>query len=293
MNSVITRLNGGLGNQLFQYATGLALARKLGARLKIDITEFETYHLRRFELGRLPIQASVATTADVAGVIINPSRLQRNLNRIAIRLHLDNGKAAFKEIHYHYDPLFEQIRHPVYLNGYWQSEKYFQSVASQLRNELQFNDIPDQANLDALQLIQSSISVSLHIRRGDYVSNASATAVHGLCSLDYYNAAIRYFAERINSPTFFVFSDDLQWAKDHLKMPHPVHFVDANGPDRGIEDMWLMKSCQHHITANSSFSWWAAWLNQQPGKIVVAPRTWFRDPSFNCEDLIPALWHKL
>lgn len=293
MPHVITRLNGGLGNQLFQYAAGRALAERLDAPLKIDLSEFETYPLRRFELNKFNISAEIATPDEARCFIINPSRLQRYISRLAITWGLGSGKIALRETKFNYDALFEKVHHPIYLNGYWQSEKYFKSAESILRSELCLADALDPSSEKILAEIQQSSAISLHIRRGDYVTNPSAAAVHGVCPLDYYYSAIRHITAHVPNPCFFVFSDDPQWAKDNLKISYPVQFVEANGPDRGVEDMWLMKSCDHHIIANSSFSWWAAWLNDSSDKIVIAPRIWFLDKNINDKDLIPERWVKI
>jgi hypothetical protein len=291
--SVITRLNGGLGNQLFQYAAGLSLADRLGVPLKLDLSEFDTYLLRRFELDKFNISAEIATPEETAGFVINPSRFQRYYGRLVISLGLRFNRIAFKQIKFEYDQAFGKIRYPMYLNGYWQSEKYFKSAEDKLRRELSLADQLGEASQKILDGIFQCPAVSLHIRRGDYITNPSAALIHGVCSLDYYHSAIRHVAAHIKDPHFFVFSDDPQWAKDNLKFIYPVQFVEANGPDRGTEDMWLMKSCKHHIIANSSFSWWAAWLNDRLDKIVIAPRVWFLDKKIDTKDLIPEQWHRI
>ena len=290
---MITRLNGGLGNQLFQYAAGRSLADRLAVPLKFDLSEFETYHLRRFELDQFNISAEKAFPQELASFVINPSRVQRVCSRLAISLGLGLNSIAFKEIKFGYDDAFAKIRHPLYLNGYWQSEKYFKSDSDRIRSELCLADKLGEPSQKILDEILQCQAISLHIRRGDYISNQSAAAVHGVCSLDYYYVAIRHISAHVQNPNFFVFSDDPQWAKDNLKISYPVQFVDANGPDRGVEDMWLMKSCNHHIIANSSFSWWAAWLNSRQDKIIVAPRTWFLDKKLNTQDLVPEQWHRI
>ena len=293
MNFVVARLNGGLGNQLFQYAAGRSLADKLNLPLKMDLSEFETYKLRGFELDKFNIEAEIAKPSEISGIDTHPSKLKKYRNRLAIHFGYSLSSCAFKEKSFCYDQLFEKISQPAYLDGYWQSEKYFKTSDAHLRHEINYKGPLDDKNILILKKIKIHNSISLHIRRGDYVSNPSAAAVHGVCSLEYYDAAMRFIASHAGQPHFFVFSDDPQWAKENLKMSYPVHFVEANGPDRGVEDMWLMKSCNHHIIANSSFSWWAAWLNNKPAKIVVAPRTWFRDPAINTQDLIPKQWIRL
>ncbi len=293
MQGVIARLNGGLGNQLFQYAAGRALSDRLGVVLKFDLSEFDSYRLRRFELDQFNINAVIATPQELAGLIINPSRIQRAYGRLAIILGLGFNGIAFKERKFGYDHLFEKVRNPLYLNGYWQSEKYFKSSEERIRNELHLvNKLTDASRIILDEIVRCT-AVSLHIRRGDYISNPSAALVHGVCPLDYYHAAVRHIGIQVYGPHFFVFSDDPQWAKDNLKIGYPVQFVEANGPDRGVEDLWLMKSCRHHIIANSSFSWWAAWLNDRKDKTVVAPRTWFLDKKINDSDLVPEHWLRI
>jgi hypothetical protein len=151
----------------------------------------------------------------------------------------------------------------------------------------------DNLNEFVLTEIRKYNAVSIHIRRGDYVSNPSAAAVHGICSLEYYEAAIQFIASRTDQPFFFVFSDDPQWAKNNLKTKHPTYFVEEDGTNKGAADMCLMSTCNHHIIANSSFSWWGAWLNNKADKIVVAPQIWFRDTTINTRDLLPAQWYEL
>jgi hypothetical protein len=135
-------------------------------------------------------------------------------------------------------------------------------------------------------------SVSLHVRRGDYATHARTRAVLGILPLDYYRAAIDYVAGRTESPELFIFSDDIPWAREHLDIPFPCHYIDHNKGPESYNDMRLMSVCRHHIIANSSFSWWGAWLNPAPDKIVVAPRRWFAN-GWSIEDLIPAAWVSL
>jgi hypothetical protein len=141
--------------------------------------------------------------------------------------------------------------------------------------------------------IKQTTSVSLHVRRGDYVTNTTTAQFHGTCSLAYYHAAVDYIAAQVSDPHFFVFSDDLDWVAKNLPILHLTTLVDVNGPDRGVADMSLMTACQHHIIANSSFSWWGAWLNPSTRKIVVAPKRWFNQVGHDTRDLLPESWVKL
>ena len=148
-------------------------------------------------------------------------------------------------------------------------------------------------NAELASEIQATVSVGVHIRRGDYVANPIANQFHGVCSLEYYLAAIAKLKEEIGAPRFFVFSDDIGWARQNLRLPDPTTFVDHNGEAHDYEDLRLMSLCKHHIIANSSFSWWGAWLSNNPDKIVIAPERWFRDPSMDPRDLVPEGWHRL
>ena len=133
----------------------------------------------------------------------------------------------------------------------------------------------------------------MHVRRGDYVSDLKASNMLGALSLDYYHNAAQYVAARVANPTFFVFTDDPVWAKEHIRIDHPVIFVMHNRSNKAYLDMHLMSICRHNIIANSTFSWWGAWLNRNADKIIVAPRTWYRDTSYDTTDLIPEAWVRI
>ena len=141
--------------------------------------------------------------------------------------------------------------------------------------------------------IQSTESVSLHVRRADYIQNALTNKIHGTCDQDYYDRAIRYIAERVIDPHFFIFSDEPEWVKENLKIDFPMTVVDCNDASRNYEDLRLMSTCKHNIIANSSFSWWGAWLNPNPDKLVITPEQWFNDKKRNTKDLIPEQWVKM
>jgi len=135
-------------------------------------------------------------------------------------------------------------------------------------------------------------SISIHIRRADYLDK-NTNEKHGCCSMDYYRQAINYMSKMVEKPTFFIFSDDIEFSKHALKSPFQVRFVDHNGPEKNYEDLILMSNCSHNIIANSTFSWWAAWLNRNPDKIVIAPSRWFTDSRLNSNNIIPDKWLKL
>ncbi len=198
-----------------------------------------------------------------------------------------------QERYFHFDP--EVLEHigSVYLSGYWQSYRYFDNIASILRREFSVRSRQMGDNLAMAQLIASTQSVSLHVRRGDYVSCSLAMRRHGVCPLEYYDAAIRIMADRMNSPHFFIFSDDIPWVQTHIQLQYPCTYVTHNGVANDYEDLRLMSQCKSHIIANSTFGWWGAWLSQAPEKIVIAPRSWFAGLDYNTGDLIPSSWLRL
>ena len=193
-----------------------------------------------------------------------------------------------------FDPdVLRTTRRNIYLQGYWQSEKYFRDIRPMLQRDLTVKTEPDAANAAMAGRIRRVESVSLHVRRGDYVSNEVTTRVHGVMDPDYYRRAAEDLGARVRQPHFFVFSDEPQWAREHLELGHPTTVVDLNGPDRSCEDLRLMRLCRHHIIANSSFSWWGAWLSDGPDPVVIAPKRWFRESEHDTRDLIPDRWRRL
>lgn len=291
---IIVRLIGGLGNQMFQYAAGRAVAERHRVPLLLDVSGFRDYPLRRFELHAFAIRAAIADEVQLAA-FTRPSSQAGLWAGLRRRLIGALSPSVLREASFTYDQRIESVRPPVFLDGYWQSEKYFSHLAPLLGSEFSLQDGLNEPNVDMARQISAAggRAVSLHIRRGDYVSNAHTAQYHGVCSLDYYRAAVELLSSRVAEPHFFVFSDDHAWVQENLEIPFPTTLVQVNSADHGMFDMALMKSCAHHIIANSSFSWWGAWLNPRPDKIVVAPRQWFRDAAHDTRDLIPDAWTRL
>jgi hypothetical protein len=293
---VRTKLLGGLGNQMFQYAAARALADRTGSQLLLDVGEFANYTLRRYELDAMSVRARVEGDAtQPAAPPPPPGPLALAAKGLWRRLFPDlpEGVPLYRERSFAFDAGLLQQRPPVQLEGYWQSEKYFHDAADAIRRDFTVAGEPDAGNRAVLQRMQGTTPVSLHVRRGDYVTNATTAAYHGTCSPEYYRQAVDHIARRCGPVTLFVFSDDQDWTRANLPFPHPTVHVDCNPPDRGVWDMHLMKHCRHHVVANSSFSWWGAWLNPSPDKIVVAPRRWFTDPAIDTSDLVPAGWVRI
>ena len=288
---VIVRLIGGLGNQLFQYAAGRALSHRHGVSLKLDASAFEQYPLRRYSLAPFNIAADFATPEEVAHLTgAGRTGFRKRVSQLVYPRLLPRFRTVYKERHFHYDSGFEAVGKRVYLIGFWQSERYFIEVADLLRKELTFQHPPDPPNRLLCEQIDAVDAISVHVRRGDYVSNPSTSAFHGSCSPAYYRAAVRHLAQGLSTPHVFAFSDDLAWVRANLSLDLPVTYVMHNGEAKDYEDLRLMGRCKHHVIANSTFSWWGAWLSDAPGKVVVAPRQWFNDPAIETRDVIPDTW---
>ncbi len=288
---IISNIIGGLGNQMFQYAAGRSLSLQRAQPLRLDLSGFDGYGLHNgFELQQVfdcPVE--VANEADVRNVLgwQYPPMFRRVLARPWLVKFRRGGLVM--EPHFHYWQGLSEVPDDSYLVGYWQSEKYFQKIASVIRADFTFKSPLSGRNSELGQQIGQVSAVSLHCRRGDYVDSKKTNALLGLCSLDYYRAAIDYISRQVDNPNFFMFSDDIAWLKDNLHMDFPCHYVEHNHGRESYNDMHLMSLCQHHIIANSSFSWWGAWLNPRLDKIVIAPRRWFAKEN-NEKDLLPQGW---
>ncbi len=280
---VISRLQGGFGNQLFQYAAARALGLRLGAQVEFDVSALKLDQKRRFELHafRFPSTLRIASHPD-----------GRRRNPLARWL---NPRQIVREKHFEYDPDIEKLdsRSSIHLIGYWQTEKYFKSVEGQIRSDLEFASSPDKPNAIMLEKIQSVPAVSVHFRRGDYVSEKHTAEYHGVPSMKYYHNAVDAVLDSVPDAALFIFSDDPGWVRDHFHPRAPLTIVDINTPDQPAADLRLMSACRHHILANSSFSWWGAWLNPDRAKIVVAPNRWFSGATSNTVDLLPPQWRTL
>jgi len=294
---IITRLTGGIGNQMFQYAAGRRLAVKNNAELKLDVGVFKNYTdgtPRKYNLRAFNIAENFASEEEIRKLKNSKeSALSLIKKKIGFKTSSLKGKRFIAEKHFHFDPEILSLGNSVYLEGYWQSEKYFADIEDVIRKDFTVKIPPSEENQKMTEKIQSENSVSLHIRRGDYVADKKTNQFHGCCSLDYYAEAAKIIGKKISNPHFFVFSDDIAWAKENLKLDYPMTFADINDDEHSFEDMRLMSLCRHHIIANSSFSWWEAWLNSDPEKIVIAPKKWFNDPNIDTSELTPEKWIRI
>lgn len=289
---VISHILGGIGNQMFQYAAGRALALANDQQHLLDLSGFSNYRLHHgFELSRV-FNVNVERVEPTTVNEMLGWRANRLIKRVLRRPQFVwlRGKRFVVEPHFNYWPEFFNLTGDCYLYGYWQSERYFKSFENIIRRDFTFREPLGALNSElALQIVDTQ-SVSLHVRRGDYVTNTKNSYI-GVCSLAYYQTAIEYILSVVDNPNFFVFSDDIDWVKANLIIDLPSTFIDHNVNKESYNDMRLMSLCKHHIIANSSFSWWGAWLNPNPDKTVIAPRQWFS--GMDAADLTPSSWLKL
>jgi hypothetical protein len=284
---VTVKLIGGLGNQMFQYALGRKLSIKMSTDLNLDISGFQVYKLHKFSLSCFQLVQTINFCDKPEN-----SKVVKKINKfLPLKFHF--GYKHIDEQSFAFNMNVLNLQGDLYLDGYWQSEKYFKDIRDTLVEDFKIIKIQDLENIILSNKIHSSNAVSLHIRRGDYVNNTQTFEKHGVCSLDYYFKAIEYIATKISSPSFYIFSDDPKWAFENLRINYPTTFVVNNDADRNYEDLRLMSQCNHNIIANSSFSWWGAWLNDNPEKIVISPRKWFNDKDVDTSDLIPDTWISL
>jgi hypothetical protein len=287
---VIVRLQGGVGNQLFQYAVGKAVSLKLNRQLLVDPrTILPEAPARQYSLDRFCVSCQVASGRQAwCTRWLGSVRLGRAFRSVywpARRYRYVRDR----ELGYQPE-VFDDHDGPVVLHGYWQSHKYFSDIEPVLRQDLRFLDGPDERNREILQQIRDCEAVCVHVRRGDYVSIPLFAQTIGSCDVQYYRRAVERLSQAVVRPHFFVFSDDPEWARCELTFPGPTHVVDHNLGKSDTEDLRLMAACRHFIIANSSFSWWGAWLADSPNKTVVAPVQWFVHDKSPPEDRIPAQW---
>jgi hypothetical protein len=275
---IVVQFLGGLGNQMFEYALYYGFQKK-GIKSKIDLSVYrkELTH-NGYELERIfGVNAKYA------------SELERKLWWLYGKLSYVFFKQPYKEKvfqQYLYNPKVSNIKNG-FLKGYWQTEKYFFEIENELRKKFVFPKLTSVQNIEVAQKICNSNSVSLHIRRGDYLSGGRNCCL----PLNYFQQAIEVINKQIENPCYFIFSDNIEWAKENIKNINAT-YVDWNKENESYIDMQLMSMCSHNIIANSSFSWWGAWLNNNKNKIVIAPEKWM--PDTNTEiDLLPETWIKI
>jgi hypothetical protein len=295
---VICKLYGGLGNQMFQYAAGRALSLRHCVPLKLDLSWFssiveEGATQRQYMLNKaFGVTNAVASPEECALLKWRKETLFEQLVRGMLRRPKSHAGTYISEPHYAYWPRFENSVVPAYLFGYWQNERYFIEAQDQIRRDFTFPPLPIETEGVASSIRQSSEPVAIHVRRGDYESNPHTNAIHGLCPSSYYRTALKTVAAATGKPLLlFIFSDDPEWVRNNFDtLGFPVTVVDFPAHrDEPWHDMHLMSLCKHHIIANSSFSWWGAWLAERGG-IVCAPKHWFADENRKDDSPVPERW---
>ncbi len=289
---IILKLRGALGNQMFQYAFARALAIEKKQLLFIDDKSLESYAdafgknkaSRMYKLGYFKIKG-----------ILLPFKMSR---LISILKYFGRRFEKIEKID-NQDPIYDEKlvkkalnTKDIVLDGHWFSQKYFSKYTEDIATSFDLSKYAKEADKELQEEINNCNSVFLHIRRADYVSNPEVAAQQGIITLDYYNRAIQYLKNKVGDIKIFVFSDDIEWAKKNLKSDVPIKYVEGNVNDP-ILDVFLMSICKHSIIANSTFSWWAAWLNKDKKKIVISPKYWFANDTPSSKDIIPTEWIKL
>lgn len=270
---IVVHLLGGLGNQLFQYSLGRKLSIIKNTTLKLNIRDFSTfYKLHKYSLNHFNIKEEFATNDEINYLISNTSPLFFEPNDLTFNENVFN------------------IPENYYLSGYWQCEKYFKDIESILMKDFTIKNEISGKNKEISNLILNTISISMHIRRTDFVTNKQVNQLLGTCSIEYYLKSMDIMAKKFNDPYFFIFSDDLKWVKKNIPIKYSYTYVDHNNADTNYEDLRLMSLCNHNITANSSFSWWGAYLNKNKEKIVISPKVWWGGSVFNDKDIVPNTW---
>jgi len=283
----IIRFLGGLGNQMFQYAFYKAMKKKY-TNVSVDLASYKTDRSHNgYELEKLFDLTLKKTNSFSAGIynIENQKKLHKTIRNIFnLRKYYEEEKK-----YYSFDPNVFADNKKRYYYGFWQNQQYFLTSEKEIRKDFTFKPPTDPKNISILDKINYTNSISIHIRRGDYVNHPS---FGGICEQEYYQKAIRYIKDCIENPSYFIFSNDIDWCIENLHM-EDAEFISWNTGKSSYIDMQLMSSCKHNIIANSSFSWWAAWLNNHSDKIVIGPERWLQDEEFDTSTLMPTSWIRL
>lgn len=293
--NIITQLQGGLGNQLFQYATARALSLQKKASLLLDCDWYSKLYRDVTPRDLLLTEFNtVGTTIAISPEIEKPNWLRR----ISQKFWPLNPFIFAEKSPYQFDPSLNQSpafqQQNLYLMGYWQSFKYFESIKSILHTELTSLMPLSQHYQTYFEKIEATHSTMVHVRRGDYISLGTANSVHGTTTLDYYLRGMNLQINKNEDTQFFVFSDDLDWAKKNLAHQERLIFIESlNTKDAVIQELELMKHCKNHLIANSSLSWWGAWLRKNSEGIVICPKNWTNNLTMNWDDLLPSTWMRL
>jgi len=276
---------------MFQYAFAKSLSLKRKKSFLLDANDFNYDKLRNFELDLFHLKNKLASNE-----VIRVSKIKQENRFLKLAkkgFQLSSKSVIFVEKTLNYIPSIERIK-ANYFDGYWQTEKYFTHFENEIRKDFRMKIAPNEYYSEMLQLARNTESISVHFRRGDFANNPETNQFHGLCDVIYYRKAMEYMKNKLGNVTFFMISDDIEWVKNEFKTESNIIFIE-NFKGKDYEDMRLMSHCKHNIIANSSFSWWGAWLNENASKIVITPQRWFSNEEKQKQtiDLIPENWIKL
>jgi hypothetical protein len=294
---IIVKMCGGLGNQLFQYAMAKSLALRNCTSVKLDLAWFSKYSAtakRQFMLDAFNVEYSLADKHEIKSCKLPRKLLGKGIYENLLPFSM-KPYVKFKPFH-GFDGRCLNIkaaRRTVYLEGFWTDERYFLEHADVLRSEYTLRNSMSYQNRKYLQMIENTESVSLHVRRGDYVNNADFASIFDICHKEYYQSAIEIIGNSVKEPVFFVFSDDITWAKENITLRGKALYISDEQGSLPHEELVLMSSCKHNIIANSTFSWWGAWLNVNKNKKVIAPDTWFNLENNTGASIVPLAWETL
>jgi len=291
---IISNLIGGLGNQMFQYACGRALSLRTKQTFKIAVDQFKQYKQHNgFEITRVfDLNTPEVTSKELKSLLgfRSDPRIRRFLGHSS--MNWATCRNWYSETSFDYSPNINKITGPTYIQGYWQSERYFADVAHVIRRDFTFSNIFRSCDFEIIEKMKAGPCASVHVRRGDYLKGKSKN-IYATCGMGYYIDAVKVLRKQNSNINLFIFSDDPKWVIKYLKpILGDVEIVSHNTRERSSVDMHLMSMADHHIIANSSFSWWGAWLNPSISKIVIAPKVWFADGR-STPDLIPPNWIRL
>lgn len=287
--SINIKLSGGLGNQLFQYALGRSLAIKYLCALNIDTSWY-----KNTPEGSTPRVALIEHLNIKANFIENVVDHEIFIQQ-KIWYKFFSKKIKVEKKYFKYDDSIMKVKPPLYLDGYWQSYKYFENIRHCLLNEItpKIDGAPSYSQLETL-IKKSKNSIAVHVRRGDYITSESASKVHGALAIDYYKNAINEIKKKTETQTFFFFSDEINWVKENLGNHENYNYIEPNcNQESAIQELYLMSLCKDFIIANSTFSWWGAWLGTNKDKIVIFPKKWMANLNSVNTDLIPKDWISL
>ncbi len=295
---IIVRLTGGMGNQMFQYAIGRALSIRHNVPLKLDTTFLDHrikiphmlrpgFTFRNFDLDVFNIQAEIAQPLEISfwnrPILFGPVMLV--IDAILRKLAFLPGW----EKKYSFNKQTLNLGPNTYLQGFWQSEKYFVECKDQIRKDFTLKEPLSETTKILSEEIKNTNSLCVHLRR----THGGGT-FHGKYDMEYYNQGIAHVAQKGIIDKIYVFSDDIEWCKENIKFDYPIFFIDREYAGKKNEgDLFLMSQCKYFVIPNSTFSWWGAWLGDSPDKIVIAPKKWFTDESIDTKDLIPKSWIRL